>query len=315
MSNNALQFPVLSLNKNITKYLMEISGPDIEENLKKGLKNQIKFSELRSSIDNPAEIYRIDVFDGNNCEVELSAAFCQYVWLLCDIVLKIADRQILAFGAKSRGMNLNKFIKTSLKDLKSHEVLPGFNKYYKCVEMFGKYDFITKLKREASLCDRLVSGAKRLPMSPFQDYKPKGKYEERVNSVYCFAIAFVLLHEHGHYDLGHMLIRQEQMSHEIDADQSAIWAALMLGDRDKRFSMICGILFGFFSFLMLNPMLKSDGVHPSEDKRLSDFHDLVKNENPKYSVLYDLMIKIWYDYRTKITNGEGLKETVESFLS
>lgn len=314
MKTIALQFPVLCLNRNITKFIMEIAGPDLRESIYKGLQNQIKLIDLRSSITTPAEIVNIDSFNYDNCEVRLSAAFCQYVWFICDIVLKLLDRQILEQCARASNMGLNKFIKTSLKTFKSFNTISGLQRYYECVESFGKLDFNSKIRAEASLCNKLILRLSHLPMRPFQAFKPRGKYEERVNSTYCFAIALILLHEHGHYDLGHMKIQHEETSHEVEADQSAIWTSLLYEAKDKRFSMNCGILLGFFSLLMLNPTLSSDGIHPSELQRLTDFYELIKNEYPKYTELYNFMIRIWESYGKRLDCGQGLAEVFESFL-
>lgn len=314
-----LQFPVLSLSPNITKALMEIGGEELKDNILNGLKNKIELVDVNSPITCPAEIVNTDPFDTSKCEVKLSAAFCQFTWFICDIVLKLADRAVLQDGADMRKVSLNQFIKDSLKGFKSSGSHPYAGKYYDCVEMFGRPIFKTRLLEEVELCSRLLSlKTKRLAMMPFQKFGPHGKYEQRVNSTYLYAIALVLLHERGHYDLGHMNTWAQAIEQEIAADQSAIWMSLLSDAKDRRFSMNCGILLGFFSTLMYGANIPDDSVHPDEYQRLTDFYDIVKTENTKYTVLYDLMKEIWKSYREKITVGEDptaqFKETFSAMI-
>lgn len=308
---NSLNYPVLSLNLNITKYLSDLTGVEIQQSIFKGLKNQIEFVDLKTSISTVAQITNVEFLNKDVCQVKLSAAYCQYLWFLSDIVLKITDRKILQIGATSVHTNLNNFIKNSLKIFKNNPSR-GISKYYECVELFGKVCFKNKILEEASLCDKLVVPHKNIAMKPFQQYKPRGKYEQRVNSVYCYAIALVLLHELGHYDLGHMKINTEEISQEIEADSYALWN--MYNNENNRFSMICGILLGFFSLLMLNPRLISDGVHQNEIDRLLEAYNTFKDENEKYNVLYDNMMEIYKCYVNNLNNDNGLYETIQNFL-
>lgn len=311
MNTQSLNFPVLSLNRNITNYIMEIAGSEIISNLKSGLHNEIKLIDIKQSITNPAEIARLN-FENNECEVTLSAAFCQFVWFMCDILLKLTDRSILQKEAYSLHISLNRFIKSSLKALKQQKIAPDINQFYECIESFGRPTFNSRILEEALLCDKLVSGSRHLAMQPFQHFPPKGKYEERVNSVYCFAISLILLHERGHYDLGHLANERPHMSEEIEADQSAFWPIYLHETQDKKFSMICGILLGFFSILMLNPDLEPDGVHQNEITRLNKVYNSVKADNPKYTTLYESMMQIWTEYRKNV--GNGIKNTIAKII-
>lgn len=292
---------------------MEIAGPDIINNLKSGLHNEINLIDTKQSITNPAEIARLD-FSNDEYGVTISAAFCQFVWFICDIVLKLTDKQILQIGANSQRIPLNRFIKSSLKELRQQKIMPKIKKFYEYIENFGRPAFNLRILEEAFLCDKLVSGSRHLAMKPFQYFLPKGKYEERVNSVYCFAISLILLHERGHYDLGHFANVRPSMFEETEADQSAFWSIYLHDARDKKFSMICGILLGFFSILMLNPNLEPDNVHPPEDKRLRDFYNLVHDDNFKYTILYETMISIWKEYREQKVKGYGLKDAIYNII-
>ncbi|MDE5786329.1 MAG: hypothetical protein K2H98_07335 [Duncaniella sp.] len=275
---------------------------------------------MNSPIMCPAEIVA-DPSDTSKCEVKLSAAFCQFTWFICDIVLKLADRAVLQEGADMRNGGLNQFIKDSLKELKKSGNHPEVGKYYDCVEMFGRPIFKTRLLEEVDLCSRLLSQkTKRLAMMPFQRFKPHGKYEQRVNSTYLYAIALVLLHERGHYDLGHMNTWEQKIEQESDADQSAIWISLLSDAKDRRFSMNCGILLGFFATLMHGANIPDDPAnpHPDAHQRLTDFYNIVKAENPKYTVLYNLMNEIWKSYSGKVAVGEDstaeFKETFSAMI-
>lgn len=118
------------------------------------------------------------------------------------------------------------------------------------------------------------------------------KYSERTNSVYSYGIAFCMLHELAHHQLGH-LEKIEEMKDEVDADAKAFWNIYKDIQGEERFAANIGMLCVFFSFMMLNPTLKGDSIHPREDKRMFAIYDEVVKENPKYTLLLVNMLDFW----------------------
>lgn len=303
MKRKKVQFPVMSLSGNITQKLMKIAVDDIRNSLDKGLQNGINLIDKDTTITDVANIDYIDPTDDlKKCVVTISVAYCQFVWLLCDILLKLVDRQVLQEGAKSVNMPLDNFIKMSLKQMSLTPTLSKAANYYKCVASFGRPSFDKAIEQEAILCEKLLptTPAKKIGLRRYQKLRMYGKYEKLSNSACCYAIALVLLHEHGHYELGHMQSRVQQPGEEAEADQSAIWKELLLQEDDERFSMMIGGMMGFFSLLMLNPLLVPDGIHPDEDQRLLEFYMRIKDENPKYARLYEYMTVVWKNYAANL---------------
>ena len=48
--------------------------------------------------------------DGLLSQVRLSSAYCQYFWLLCDVVLKILDRKVITAACTDHGISLKYFL-------------------------------------------------------------------------------------------------------------------------------------------------------------------------------------------------------------
>ena len=87
-------YPVLSLNQNITEFLKKVISADILGSVQSGLKNDVELTDKGTHITGVASIEKS--IDGKSSVVRLSSAYCQYFWLLCDVVLKILDRMVIA---------------------------------------------------------------------------------------------------------------------------------------------------------------------------------------------------------------------------
>ena len=91
-------FPVLALNSNITQLIKKIPSAGISENIKEGLNNDINFINQDSPISDVAQIVKFPM-DGT-CRVSLSAAYCQYLWLMCAIIIREIDLSVVIEGCK-----------------------------------------------------------------------------------------------------------------------------------------------------------------------------------------------------------------------
>lgn len=106
-------FPVQALNKNITDILKSIISADIQNCVKLGLSNEVSFIDVGTNITCPAKI--IPDYTTRGCKVELSAAYCQYLWLTCDIALKSIDVSIIKQECDKEKLNLEEFKKLQNK--------------------------------------------------------------------------------------------------------------------------------------------------------------------------------------------------------
>lgn len=87
------KYPIHTLNANITAILSKIITADIPGCINNGLSNEIRFIDECSYITCPAEIVPSGL--NGECYVKLSSAYCQFLWLLCDITLKTIDCNII----------------------------------------------------------------------------------------------------------------------------------------------------------------------------------------------------------------------------
>lgn len=80
------QFSILALNSNIPQIIKKIISAGILDNIKEGLNNEIRLIDQDCPISDVARIVKFPM-DGKSY-VSLSAAYCQYLWLMCSIIIK-----------------------------------------------------------------------------------------------------------------------------------------------------------------------------------------------------------------------------------
>lgn len=323
-------YPVLSLNTNITAFLKKVISADIFGCVKTGLKNDIDLTDKGTHITSVASIEKCD--EGVSSQVKLSSAYCQYLWLLCDVVLKILDRRVITAACIYYGISLEAFLQSVEETNKKtkEQVLPFIPDFFKPdIERYLAYlkivpelladDFWTRVGFECALSESLKEIKYPIDIEGLKSIDMNSKYSERTNSVYSYGIAFCLLHELAHHQLGH-LEKEEEMKDEVDADAQAFWNIYKDITGEERFSANIGILCVFFSFMMLNPTLKEDYIHPREDKRMFAIYDRIVKENPKYTLLLVYILDFWgkmnkiVDYPTDLEPvDESVKKIKEYF--
>ena len=126
-------FPVQALNRNITEILKKITSAGILENVNKGLNNNIEFIDVGKAISNVAEINPI------NKKVIISAAYCQYLWLMCSITIMEFDREVITKACEHSGISLKQFLEDTMsiinkpkEQIKKELQLKG----YRCREIY-----------------------------------------------------------------------------------------------------------------------------------------------------------------------------------
>lgn len=310
-------YPVHSLNTNITAFLKKVISADILGCFKTGLKNEVELVDKGSHITKTLRIERCE--DGKSSQVYLSSAYCQYFWLLCDIVLRILDRRVIASACTYYGISLEAFLQ-NVKDTnmkKREQVLPFVPDYLKPdIDRYLAYlkivpdllvpDFWEQLGKKYAMAECLRDRRLIIDKQEMNTIDTKGKYAERTNSVYCYGIAFCMLHELAHHQLKH-LDKVEEMKDEVDADARAFWNIYKDIKGEDRFSANVGMLLVFLSFMMINPKMEEDGIHSREDKRMFAIYDAIANENPKYTLLLVNMLDFW----AKLCQIDGYPQDLE----
>lgn len=327
LENQDYLFPVLALNQNITRSIKKIISADISRAIHSGLNNEIKYTDLNCSIHTPAEIVK----DSSNEKwiVKLSASYCQYFWLISDVILKWVDYHIMDELCNSYGISMldlsrqfedaiNHFPNT-IQQAYGREFTEQYLGFAKSVKDFIiDPQFIEKIVGEFFLAIKLTTCQDRINIEDYYQYEINSPYEQRVNAVYCYGIAFILLHEAAHFQLGH-LSTTENRQQEIEADESAIWSIINDLDGQERFTAVCGTILMFFSLMLLNPSLEEDSVHSREDIRLFSVYDKFKEENEKYRLLIIGLFNLWGkndpDFPKNISNSDESVIEIRNYLN
>lgn len=158
-------------------------------------------------------------------------------------------------------------------------------------------------------------------LDDFSDVNIKTPYGEKINSVYCFGICFILLHEASHFSLGHMDKESCAIQDEKDADFSSFWSIYSDILESEKFSANCGVLCALFSLLYLNPKIESDNIHPTEDDRIFKVYECIKKDSPKYTVLLVHFFMYWAKiyqidgFPTNLQNTEDSVDKIKNFLA
>lgn len=298
-------FPIHKLNPRVTEKLSKIVSADIPGNINKGLSNEICFIDEDTNITDTASIIKSPLT--GETYVKISAAFMQYVWLLNDIALRSIDLDIIKESCKDFGIDYNEYstITARITEIPVEELKKLFrfpdnidvNHYVdylkRSLSLQNPTDYEKQISYDVMLLRRLCSPKEKFTKSDFANVNLDGDYEGLINGVYCYSIAFAMLHELSHFALGHLEKADESIDDERNADINAFWDIFSDTDEKEKFTAIVGILCLLFALLMLNPTMEEDGIHPREDHRIFEIYDNVKDDNPKYTVLLVRLFQLW----------------------
>lgn len=327
-------YPIHRLNYNITRIFRDIVSADIEGDINKGLQNEIHFIDEDSHITDVARITgnRLD----NTCQVSLSSAYCQFLWLICDIFLKEIDFNIIKEECLKAKIPLNEYKEYLSRYLASPQARIGIklqltpypninpDSFYdylqRMVSLIDEKEFHQHQDKESDLAISLKDTSKPIDFEGLNNLKMDGPYEVLSNSAYCFGIAFILLHELSHFDLGHLNSADEKKEDEESADFVAFWDLYNDIDETREFSANIGIICALYSLILINPMMEEDDVHPREDKRLFSVYDIIKGDNPKYTFLVKKLFDYWgkifgiKNYPFGLSDDENGLDQIRKFL-
>ncbi len=326
-------FPVLALNSNITQLIKKIPSAGILENIKEGLNNEIRFIDQNSPISDVAKIVKFST--DSKSYVSLSAAYCQYLWLMCSIIIRDIDLSVIIEECKRCRVTLEQFADCSKQVLNQpqEQISKQIPLEFKGINLEQYIDYLkripellntTEFCRQQEYYMKLLSeltNKETFSLDDFSDVNIKTPYGEKINSVYCFGICFILLHEASHFSLGHMDKESCAIQDEKDADFSSFWSIYSDIPESEKFSANCGVLCALFSLLYLNPKIESDNIHPTEDDRIFKVYECIKKDSPKYTVLLVHFFMYWAKnyqidgFPTNLQNTEDSVDKIKNFLA
>lgn len=297
-----LKFPVHKLNDNISKLLSQIKSAQISEQIQEGLHNEIQWEDCDGII---TDIAHLDCLN----RVHLSSAYCQFLWIICDIAIKTYDAIVFKLELEKLEPDLANAVINELNDYnktsEEYVTLREINSLEKVLkETFDEFTIASHL-RQNKVSDDDLQQLNKIDMG--------GAYSVKTNSVFSYGIVFILLHELSHFRFKHYLPNKKD---ESDADNLAFWDIYFDVPKEEKITASLGILSALSSLLFFSDDLKGDDQHPDEDQRIFEIFDYVKNDCSNYSGVLVQFFKLWaFDKRREDFPAMSNTESFDQMLS
>lgn len=304
-------FPVCRLNEAITASFRKIISLDITQGIKEGLDSKIYYvDEQGGPLSTIAEIIEKPfLLDKNEPKryVKLSAAYSQMLWMICSIAMRNHDSVAINYEIEQMSNEQrNKF-------LHSLEIDDATAKYERTLlnqeSVFSEStDMLNKIEL---LSNRKLSDEE---MEQLYTYDMTSDIGVRINSLYVYAMSFILLHEFSHHSLHHNFNQTGTKEEEKEADHNAFWSLYSDLEGSERKTALLGIMCALVSLIFVNTSLDDDGIHPLPIERIFYFYDIIKEESPNFPGLMCHLFFIWavYTHDDNMPKLDGsYDETVE----
>ena len=334
--NYKFYYPIERVISKVSEDLRKYPSPAIYKIISSGkLNNEIKKIDIAGRISNVAEVIAYNNSDTLEMEyyVVLSMAYCQYLWILCDISLRTLDYLIYVSEVAKLGMDLEEFVRCNdelvnrrgeelIELLSSHGIDPEkFRLQAERINPLLKDDkFHKKMGKELMVAFSLLPN-EGLPLryNAFRQLNMFDGYGLVANSCCLKGVSFILLHELNHVALDHFS-HNPTMQDEKEADSSAFWTMYLDSDENEKFTVGIGIICTLFSLVIKDFGSPGDNVHPREDIRLFEAVDNMISDNQKYGWMVIYLFNLWASIKrindfpeVQITDPEGINKIKEYF--
>ena len=302
-------FPVLRLNGNITEALRDIYLISIPKNIAEGVDNEVKVIDKHGKCTCPAAIspYLSRIDNKIHYSVEISAAFAQSLWILCQSALWLHDQLAIMDELNRLPINKKQLLDFIVQE-KSHPKYAEMLAYLKAtltetVDIEFNHKFI-KVILSKQLDEDEVELLYLYPMC-----SPIGAH---VNTLYIYGMAFALLHEMAHHDLGQDFTKDGTLAEELEADELAFMTLDHDLDGKKLNSAMYGLICLLTCLVFVSPSLLGDGIHPLPFKRIFTYYHKIKDAYPKSTFFLRSIFFLWANY---INNQELVSKVIDFSLS
>lgn len=274
-----MSLPIEYLSLRVTEKIQSLPSLGVKEEIKRGLNPLIEYND---SIKCIGEISA----EGS---VTISKPFCQFFWVLCNIALRIHD----SASVSREFQKMNKTQQAAF--LKFLEIDSYGTLYFK--QVINWEDNLKIVSELGDAIQDILSGKMDEDAIKANPYitdliSPLGTI---TNSLYCYGIAFIALHEFSHFSLGHDLNMDGTVQEEKDADANAFWTLYCDLSGPEKHTAMMGVICVLAAMMFINPKLEKDGIHPQENERLHTFYDLVFSEEQKesYRQMLIMVLTTW----------------------
>ena len=286
-------FPIYRLNEAITLSFKKIVSLDIAQGIRDGLDSMVHFvDEQGGPLSTTAEIIDKPILidkDEPKRYVKISASYSQMLWMICSIVIRNHD--CVAINYEIEHMSIEEY-NNFLKEL---EIDNAITKYERAlldqkVVFSESADILNKIE---ILSNRKLSDEE---MEQLYTYDMTSDIGVRINSLYVYAMSFILLHEFSHHSLNQDFNHYGTIEEEEAADHNAFWTLYSDLEGNERKTALLGILCALVSLIFADPSLEDDGIHPLPIERILYFYNIVKDESPKFAGLMCHLFYTWAVY-------------------
>ena len=286
-------FPIYRLNEAITLSFKKIVSLDIAQGIRDGLDSMVHFvDEQGGPLSTTAEIIDKPILidkDEPKRYVKISASYSQMLWMICSIVIRNHD--CVAINYEIEHMSIEEY-NNFLKEL---EIDNAITKYKRAlldqkVVFAESADILNKIE---ILSNRKLSDEE---MEQLYTYDMTSDIGVRINSLYVYAMSFILLHEFSHHSLNQDFNHYGTIEEEEAADHNAFWTLYSDLEGNERKTALLGILCALVSLIFADPSLEDDGIHPLPIERILYFYNIVKDESPKFAGLMCHLFYTWAVY-------------------
>lgn len=261
---------VLTTFENVTSSFGEDIQYEIDSN---DLSSEIIYDSTPKKIEDIAEIE--PKYDGSpgalpTKHFKIYESFNQFVWCLSYSAIVMYKEGI------EKPIQNNRY-KGQIEE--NELVKDAFNTFIKGMSLFKEYDpraFFIKLP---------------------QPTHTENLYALEANTVFCYAIATILLHEFGHQYYGHQVVSNEQKKEdEFLVDDFAFDLLSNSFDKEIGTTVKAGIIICFISLAFSDNTMKGD-CHPDPDERVRRLIEKMSIEdNDPLWAYATLLFKLWARY-------------------
>ena len=286
-------FPIYRLNEAITKSMEKIVSLDISQGINDGLDSMIHFvDEEGGPISTIAEITEKNLLlnpDEPKRYVKISVAYAQMLWMICSIVLRNHDSiaiesEIERMTPEERNRYYKELKKDHSKTSYQRELIDKKNTFAISAEMLNVMEYMMQRNITEDEMDFLY------------EFDMESEIGTRVNSLYVYAMTFILLHEFSHHSLNHDFSHEGSFEEEEEADHSAFFFFFSDLEGKERKTALLGVLCSLVSLIFVNTPLIDDGIHPLPIERIFYFYDQVKDEDSKFAGIMCHLFYSWAVY-------------------
>ena len=243
-------FPIYRLNEAITLSFKKIVSLDIAQGIRDGLDSMIHFvdeqggplSTIAEIIDKPILIDK----DEPKRYVKISATYSQMLWMICSIVMRNHDSVAINYEIEQMSIEEhNNF----LMELEIDNAITRYERALldQKVVFSESADILNKIE---ILSNRKLSDEE---MEQLYTYDMTSDIGVRINSLYVYAMSFILLHEFSHHSLNHDFNHFGTIEEEEAADHNAFWTLYSDLKGNERTTALLGILCALVSLIFVNP--------------------------------------------------------------